>query len=89
MFQAFILEIGVEVIPQGDVTAVVDVQRRLDEDTFANLAEVLLEQLLPVSGERLWGGIVWEMVVVFVHELPCTEAAVHQFGHLRVVSDLT
>lgn len=88
VFQAFILEIGVEVIPQGDIAAVVDVHRGLDEDTFADLAEVLLEQLLPISGERIWGSIIWEMIVVFVHKLPSTEAAIHQFGSKGVVSDL-
>lgn len=84
----FILKIRVKVISQRNVAAIVDVQRGLDEDTFADLAEVLLEQIFPISGERVRGGIIWEVVVVFVHKLSCTEATIHQFGSQGVVSDL-
>lgn len=83
-----LLEVGVEIITQGDVAAIVDVHWWLDEDSFTDLAEVLLEQLLSIRGERLRSGIIWEMVIVLVHELPCTETALRQFGCLGVVSGL-
>jgi hypothetical protein len=49
--QRYILEVGIEAIPQGDITAVIDIYRWLDEHTFADLAKVLLEHLLPVCDE--------------------------------------
>lgn len=83
-----VLEVGVEVFPQRDVAAIVDVHWWLNEDSFTDLAEILLEHLLSIRSERLRSGIIWEMVVVFVHEFPCTETALRQFGGLGIVSDL-
>lgn len=48
-----LLEVGVEILADDDVTAVVDVQRRLDKGALADLAKDLAEKLLAVLFQRL------------------------------------
>lgn len=71
------LEVGVEVFAQRHVTAVVNVERRLNEGTCTDFAEDALQHLLTVLGERLCGGVVGEVVIVFVHEAAGAESSLY------------
>lgn len=80
-----VLEVGVEVVSNRNVTTVVDVERRLDEGVLPNLAQHLGQDPLPLGHQRVVRGIVGEIAVVFVHKSPGTKSSLDKLRRLRVV----
>lgn len=70
------LEVGVETIPERDVTAIVNIEGRLNKDILADLAKDVAEHFLPIGGEGLGGGVIREVVIVVVHEPPSLESTI-------------
>ncbi|KAI2642527.1 hypothetical protein GGS21DRAFT_176261 [Xylaria nigripes] len=80
------IEIRIEIIPDPDITTVVQVDRWFYERSGPDLAHDALQHGLPVLREGLQRGVVREVRVVLVHEAPRLEAARQQLRCLRIVS---
>lgn len=80
------LEVGVKVVTNADVAAVVNVERRLNEGILTNFTHHVLEHGKSITNERIRGRIVREVAVVLVHHLARTESPIDQFGGETVVS---
>lgn len=81
-----VLEVGIDVVAQGDVAAIVDAQGGLDEDARTDFPKDALEHGLAVCSQGLRGGVVREVVVVGVHEASGPKPSLHQLGGKAVVS---
>lgn len=73
-------------IPDLDVTSIVEIDRRFDVDVRAEAAHDPLQHVFSVLHERIGCGVVWEMCVVFAHEPSSLEPAFYKLRRLCVVA---
>lgn len=82
-----VLEVRIEVLANGDVAAIVDVEGRLNECIFADTAHDLLEEGCAVRCKGVRSRVLRKVVVVLVHELASTEAPLDQLRRNAVVPE--